>query len=55
MFKELCFSDKENMEEAINNKEYKTIVKAVPFNINKNSLLISFKKFLIILIHKLDD
>ena len=36
------------IEAAINKREYKTIVKTLPLNINVNSFLTSFKKFLII-------
>ena len=45
---ETCLRDKENIEAAINKREYKTIVKTLPFNISVNSFLISFKKFFII-------
>ena len=55
IFTELCLSDKENMDEAINSRENKTIVKELPFNISKNSLLISPKKFLIIWAHRSND
>tara|TARA_B100001059_G_scaffold192692_1_gene196262 strand:+ start:20 stop:217 length:198 start_codon:yes stop_codon:yes gene_type:complete len=43
-----CLRAKENIEAAINKREYKTIVKILPLNISINSFLTSFKKFFII-------
>ena len=48
MSKDTCLRARENIEAAINKREYKTIVKTLPLSIRVNSFLISFKKFFII-------
>ena len=50
--KAICLRAKEKIEEAIINKQNKTKVKILPLIIKENSLTISLKKFLIMLIHK---
>jgi len=52
MSKAICLRAKEKIEEAIINKQNKTKVKILPLIIKENSLAKSFRKFLIILIHK---
>ena len=46
--KDTCLRAKENIEAAINKREYKTIVKTLPLSISVNSFLTSFKKLFII-------
>ena len=45
---ETCLRAREYIEDAISNKEYKTIVKTLPFIIKLNSFLTSLKKLAII-------
>tara|TARA_B100000035_G_scaffold242346_1_gene210837 strand:+ start:1278 stop:1541 length:264 start_codon:yes stop_codon:yes gene_type:complete len=52
MSKAICLRAKEKIEEAIINKQNKTKVKILPLIIKENSLAKSFRKFLIMLIHK---
>jgi hypothetical protein len=47
-----CLRAKEKIDDAIINKQNKTKVKILPLIIKENSLAISLKKFLIILIHR---
>ena len=46
--KDTCLKAKENIEVAINKREYKTIVKTLPLSMSVNSFITSFKKLFII-------
>ena len=46
--KDTCLKAKENIEVAINKREYKTIVKTLPLSMIVNSFITSFKKLFII-------